>query len=89
MSKPHCTPSRHLTANPWHPPFSPPPAAMSQGAFGAQEDGSGQTARIKEGLFEPEVNRPCSSSFCCKGRQEIWERNVSSAYLPHTQTQRE
>lgn len=43
----------------------------------------------KEGSFEPDLNCPYSSSFCCQGRKDIWERNVSSAYLPHTQTQRQ
>ena len=92
----HCTPSQQLAMNPQHlamnpqhilGTLSPSLAASSKGIF--RTPGSHSTLHTKKGSFELDLNCSYSSSFCCKGRKETWKRNVSPAYLPHTQTQRE
>lgn len=74
--------------NPWHAQGPSPVLSNNSGHFQNPQERLGRPLLTKEGSFEPDLNGPYSSSFCCQGRKDIWKRNISSAYLPHTHTQR-
>ena len=91
VNQPTVPPSWHFATNPWHMPQCTlsPSLGATQGTFRAHVSSHSRTFHIKGGSFEPDLKCSFSPSFCCKERKGIWKRNVSPAYLPCTQTQRE